>query len=209
MEKISEAINGTKNGLSKLQQSIFGFSSDTPTAQVEAGKDSQPPIEQVRKIIEKNKDNAEFYAIAPTAWKTIQSMSSADLHGVDPVEIWTYMMALAEQESNYNPKVVNRSSGAFGLFQIMPANFQEWGLSSGRNAGVEEQVRVAAKQLTGYFNYFHRWDLVSVSWFGGASRAVALQKGEKKVANLKDAGGKSIGAYHADVSKRMEKLRQA
>lgn len=207
LDGVKNIVQSTRLAFAGLGESIFGKAASAKEKDKSGAE--LPAIEQVRKIIEANKENKAFFALAGKAWRTIQDMPEADLHGMDRVQLWTYMMALAEQESNYNPRAVNAQSKAFGLFQIMPANFREWGLVSGTSAGVEEQVRVAAKQLSGYYKHFGRLDLVSVSWFGGASRAVALQKGNTSVGNLKDSGGKSITAYHQDVAKRMERLQQA
>lgn len=50
--------------------------------------------------------------------------SAAAKYGV-PVE---YLLALCEQESSFNPKAVNKESGAAGLFQYIPATAQDRGI---------------------------------------------------------------------------------
>lgn len=199
-------------------RSMFdGFASslglDTGAASQKEGEsqssEGTPELERVRRVIDAQTTNMPFRNVAEPAWRTISSMPDADLNGVARYDLWLYMMALAEQESGYKPSVKNTSSGAFGLFQIMPANFASWGLTSGAGAGIEEQVKVAAKQLTGYFSTFKRWDAVSVAWFGGASRAVKFVKSEQSVGNLADSGGKTIASYHANVEQKIDKLKKA
>ncbi|PIV90752.1 hypothetical protein COW46_01240 [Candidatus Gracilibacteria bacterium CG17_big_fil_post_rev_8_21_14_2_50_48_13] len=207
MEGIKTLVDSTRSALGSLKENIFGKTANAGSTE-STNESGEAPIEQVRKIIDANKERKEFYAIAGKVWRAIQALPSEEIHNVDKVSLWKYMMALSQQESGHNPKEVNRSSGAFGLYQIMPANFREWGLTSGKNADVEEQVQVAAKKLSGYYQHYKKWDLVSVAWFGGASRATALQKGDKSVGNLKDSGGKSITDYHKDVAAHLAKLER-
>ncbi len=47
----------------------------------------------------------------------------ATAHGIDPA----IGIRQCEKESSFNPAAVNKTSGAIGLFQFMPATAQEWG----------------------------------------------------------------------------------
>lgn len=61
------------------------------------------------------------------------------------------LCAIAYQESRFNPAAVNASSGALGMFQLMP----QWYPSAGANWQADAQT--AATALSGYYNTFGNW----------------------------------------------------
>lgn len=73
------------------------------------------------------------------------------------------LAAVAFQESSFNPSAVNGSSGATGMFQLLPQYYP--------NAGVNWQndATTAASVLSGYFNQFGNWQdaLAAYNWGPG------------------------------------------
>src|ERR1700677_1731121 len=62
-----------------------------------------------------------------------------------------FLCAIAYQESRFNPGAVNASSGATGMFQLMPAYYPNAGQSWQTDAAT------AAGALAGYYNEFGNW----------------------------------------------------
>jgi len=135
----------------------------------------------------------------------------------DPSEMICAMQAFANQESGGDPGLVNKHSGAMGLFQIMPFNWAPWakeaGLGSNAPTTVENQVHVAAFKMSQYYKKFKNMDDVFAAWYGG-ERAVQRQHDtgtydtrDKAYTKMKD-GTKypTIDDYVAQVRKK--KLEQ-
>lgn len=199
-------FKGTQTAFSSFMESL-GLSA--PKAKPEDTEDNKnlPQLERVRRIIEKRIDDKKFHEVAAPAWRIIQGLSDVELDGTDRVELWSMILGLAEQESGYNPFVVNVQSGAFGLFQIMPFNFQDWGLKNGKKAGIEEQLGVAIPKVLGYYKQFnHNWNAVPVAWFSGPGNVPAFLRGDPKAGNKVDQGNKSVSSYHSDVVARQQKF---
>lgn len=164
------------------------------------------------------------YHAALGIWKAAKAHAPAK--GVEPLVLFNYMMGIAEQENNYNPKRRAESTGAYGLFQIMPENFTEWGLKNGINANVEEQTDVAARKMLEYYGRLKQWGLVSIAWYSGEGRAntiaslEAIKKDGKTLSAAQEAKlqktlaigtgqGKSIAGYRADVDQRMASIKSS
>jgi membrane-bound lytic murein transglycosylase D len=100
------------------------------------------------------------------------------------------LCAVAYQESNFSPDAVNASSGATGMFQLMPQYYP--------NAGVSWQAdaQTAATALLGYFNEFGDWQsaLAAYNWgpgslqnSGATSLAQLPQETQTYVSNIVSA----------------------
>lgn len=82
-----------------------------------------------------------------------------------------FMNALMIQESGGDPNAVNSYSGAFGMFQFMPATWD--GVT--RNAGLdptdksrENQIRAARYLISQYYTQFDGdWRKVAIAWYAG------------------------------------------
>jgi hypothetical protein len=89
--------------------------------------------------------------------------------GGDDVD--SFMARIAGQESGGNYNAVNKSSGAHGKFQIMPANWGPWAKEAGLGANApktpENQDKVARFKMQQYYNQFGDWDLVAKAWYSG------------------------------------------
>lgn len=73
------------------------------------------------------------------------------------------LCGVAYQESTFNPAAVNESSGATGMFQLLPQYYP--------NAGQSWQADAAsaAQALSGYYNQFGNWQdaLAAYDWGPG------------------------------------------
>ena len=57
----------------------------------------------------------------------------------------SFMRALAGQESGGSYEAVNRDSGAYGKYQIMPANWPSWSREAGLPANAPQTARKPAR----------------------------------------------------------------
>jgi len=136
----------------------------------------------------------------------------------DPSEMICAMQAFANQESGGDPGLVNKHSGAMGLFQIMPFNWAPWakeaGLGSNAPTTVENQVHVAAFKMAEYYRKYKNMDDVFAAWYGGEG-AVQRHRNtgtydtkDRSYTRMKD-GTKypTIDDYVAQVRKRKLQLQ--
>lgn len=116
-------------------------------------------------------------------------------------EIDRFMDALSGQESGGAWDVVNPDSGAYGRFQIMPANWGPWAVEAGLPADAPKtaanQERVARFKLQQYFDRFGRWEDVAAVWYSG-------QPLDEATADRPQGGYPTIRQY---VSQVMERFR--
>jgi hypothetical protein len=84
------------------------------------------------------------------------------------------MRALAAVESNGRYEAVNGTSGAFGRYQILPANWIRW---SGQYLGdraapptPENQERVTRAKLHSLYDWLGSWDIVAHWWLTGSPK---------------------------------------
>lgn len=89
--------------------------------------------------------------------------------------------ALAMHESSNNPNARNPESGAYGLYQIMPANWPEWS----KQAGVGDKPITDQDAYNKVFNhvfggYYKKYGVEGalVAWFAGEQNAIRWVNGE-------------------------------
>jgi hypothetical protein len=79
--------------------------------------------------------------------------------------------AISGQESGDNYNAVNSTSGAYGKFQIMPANWPSWSREAGLGENApqtpENQEKVARFKMQQYYDQFGSWDKVAKAWYSG------------------------------------------
>jgi LAS superfamily LD-carboxypeptidase LdcB len=89
-----------------------------------------------------------------------------DAQGID-----AFMASIAHQESGGNYDATNKSSGAHGKYQIMPANWASWAREAGLAANApqtpENQEIVAKAKISQYYAQFGDWGKVAKAWYGG------------------------------------------
>lgn len=116
-------------------------------------------------------------------------------------QIDAFMAAISGQESGGNYGARNQGSGAYGKFQIMPANWPSWAQRAGlpRNAPQtpQNQELVARRIMLDYFAQFGNWRDVAVAWYAGPGN-VGLRNSTRP-----QRGGPSIKDYADQVLGRM------
>ena len=121
-------------------------------------------------------------------------------------EFDSFFAAIAGQESGGNYSAINRSTGASGKYQIMPANIGPWSKQYlGRAVSVAEfrsspaiQDQLARAVLQNYYNQYGLRG-AAAAWYSGNPGAA---NNYSKVSN-----GPSIGAYVDQVLGRMGNAR--
>jgi len=114
-----------------------------------------------------------------------------------------FVDAIAKQESGGNYSAVNKSSGALGKYQIMPANIPSWSKAAlGHSISTskflnspELQEAVAGYKLKQYFRRY-----------GAEGAAQAWYGGEGSVGKTSRSGGKgypTVGGYSSAIKRRM------
>jgi hypothetical protein len=90
-----------------------------------------------------------------------------------------FMWAMAGQESGWDYYARNRSSGAFGKYQIMPLNWPVWAEKYLGDRHADQtpynQERVAYGKLRDLYTWLGSWKRVAYWWLTGSS-----EKNEKK-----------------------------
>lgn len=93
--------------------------------------------------------------------------------GLPPALVW-----IAEVESTMNPEAKS-PAGAMGLFQLMPATAQRFGLRTGlfdERKTPEKNARAAAKYLNILYKRFKSWPLALAAYNSGEGRVGSLLK---------------------------------
>ena len=118
--------------------------------------------------------------------------------------------AIAGQESGGNSSIVNKDTGAYGTYQIMPDNWPEWSAEAGL-AGVpetaENQKKVAIFKMGQYIKKYGVKGAI-VAWYGGEGTAEDYVKNPSSDAwNRKQYSNgnayPSINEYIQDVETRL------
>jgi membrane-bound lytic murein transglycosylase D len=97
------------------------------------------------------------------------------------------LCAVAYQESSFNPSAVNASSGATGMFQLMPCYYPNAG------ANWQADAATAASALAGYYNQFGNWQdaLAAYNWGPG---------------NLQSAGSPSLSCLPSETQNYVQSI---
>lgn len=112
------------------------------------------------------------------------------------------MTGLAGQESG-NPSAVNVDTGAYGAWQVLPANWWKWaqqaGLPSDAPKTMANQRVVVRHVLVGYFEAWGSWDNVARAWYAGPAR-------HGWHSNARQGRYPSVNAYAAGVMAKVGQL---
>lgn len=92
----------------------------------------------------------------------------------DPPQLSRFMQAVAQVESHGNHTALNKKSGAYGRYQIMPDNWRAWARRYLGNANARptprNQERVARAKMAELYRWLGSWERVSYWWLTGSSR---------------------------------------
>ncbi len=95
----------------------------------------------------------------------------------DPPQLSRFMQAVAQVESHGNHTALNKKSGAYGRYQIMPDNWRAWARRYLGNANAKptpaNQERVARAKMAELYRWLGSWERVSYWWLTGSSRTSA------------------------------------
>ena len=102
------------------------------------------------------------------------AIGAAPTTAADPPGLAEFMAAVARVESGGNHKAVNRISGAYGRYQILPSNWEAWARRYLGNANAEptaaNQEKVARAKMRSLYHWLGSWRRVSYWWLTGSSR---------------------------------------
>jgi hypothetical protein len=95
----------------------------------------------------------------------------------DPPQLSRFMQAVAQVESHGNHAALNKRSGAYGRYQIMPDNWRAWARRYLGDANAKptprNQERVARAKMAELYRWLGSWERVSYWWLTGSSRTSA------------------------------------
>jgi hypothetical protein len=108
------------------------------------------------------------------------AVGAAPTVAADPPGLERFMAAVARVESGGNHKAVNKTSGAYGRYQIMPSNWRAWAKRYLGNANAKptaaNQERVARAKMRSLYHWLGSWRRVSYWWLTGSSRKSAWSR---------------------------------
>jgi hypothetical protein len=108
------------------------------------------------------------------------AVGAAPTAAADPPGLDRFMRAIARVESGGNHRAVNKTSGAYGRYQIMPANWRAWARRYLGNANARptaaNQERVARAKMRSLYHWLGSWRRVSYWWLTGSSRTSAWSR---------------------------------
>lgn len=111
---------------------------------------------------------------------TLGLVGAAPTQAKDPPGLDRFMVAVARVESGGNHKAVNRTSGAYGKYQIMPDNWRPWARRYLGNANAKptaaNQEKVARAKMKSLYTWLGSWQRVSYWWLTGSSRTSAWSR---------------------------------
>ncbi|MDO8483605.1 MAG: transglycosylase family protein [Candidatus Limnocylindrales bacterium] len=107
-------------------------------------------------------------------------IGAAPTRAADPPDLERFMTAVARVESGGNHKAVNRTSGAYGRYQILPENWRAWAQRYLGNANAKptpaNQEKVAKAKMRSLYRWLGSWRRVSYWWLTGSSRTKAWSR---------------------------------
>jgi hypothetical protein len=107
-------------------------------------------------------------------------VGAAPTMAADPPGLDRFMSAVAKVESGGNHKAVNKTSGAYGRYQILPSNWRAWASRYLGNANAKptpaNQEKVAKAKMKSLYSWLGSWRRVSYWWLTGSSRTTAWSK---------------------------------
>jgi hypothetical protein len=115
----------------------------------------------------------------------VLNVSSADVHAAKaPRGLARFMEAVGSVESGGNYKARNPVSGAYGKYQIMPANWPAWARQYLGDAHAKQtprnQDRVAAGKMTSLHGWLGSWRRVAYWWLTGSSKTTGWSSYAKR-----------------------------
>jgi hypothetical protein len=118
-----------------------------------------------------------FKTIALTALTLTVALSAIGPGTVlakDPAGLGKFMNAIGRVESGGNYRARNKTSGAYGKYQIMPSNWPSWARiylgSSKAKQTPANQEKVARGKFKTLYGGLHSWRRVAYWWLTGSSR---------------------------------------
>lgn len=133
----------------------------------------------------------------------VLNVTSSDVNAAKaPRGLARLMAAVGSVESGGNYKARNPVSGAYGKYQIMPANWPAWARRYLGDAHAKQtprnQERVAAGKMTSLHGWLGNWRRVAYWWLTGSSKTSGWSKYAKryvaKVMARYRSGSKPAGA---------------
>jgi hypothetical protein len=110
----------------------------------------------------------------------VGAIGAAPTAAADPPGLDKFMAAIARVESGGNHKAVNRTSGAYGRYQILPDNWRSWAKRYLGNANAKptaaNQEKVARAKMRSLHDWLGSWKRVSYWWLTGSSRTSSWSK---------------------------------
>ena len=104
----------------------------------------------------------------------------APTRAADPPGLERFMNAVARVESGGNHRAVNKTSGAYGRYQILPENWRAWARRYLGNANAKptlaNQEKVARAKMVSLYRWLGSWRRVSYWWLTGSSRTTAWSR---------------------------------
>ena len=107
-------------------------------------------------------------------------VGAAPTYAAEPPGLERFMTAVARVESGGNHKAVNKTSGAYGRYQIMPTNWRAWarrylGDANARPTAANQE-KVAKAKMRSLYAWLGSWKRVSYWWLTGSSRTSAWSR---------------------------------
>ncbi|MCK9521135.1 MAG: transglycosylase SLT domain-containing protein, partial [Dehalococcoidia bacterium] len=109
------------------------------------------------------------------------------------------LAGIAQVESGGDYTVQHAKTGAYGKYQIMPANWAPWAKEAGLAADApmtpENQETVANFKWNQYMTRYGDDQLAATAWFAGPGAAQRLMNGDMTVLEKQDANGTTVAEY--------------
>lgn len=119
-------------------------------------------------------------AVALSTAFLFASIGVAPARAADPPGIEQFMRAVARVESGGNHRALNRSSGAYGRYQILPQNWRAWARRYLGNANAKptaaNQEKVARAKMASLYRWLGSWKRVAHWWLTGSARTTSWSR---------------------------------